>query len=211
MSNTLEEQHIKGNQQIAFNEVRQAFPKYFESLSRHPRELVGMEVPAVNGSDEMETLRDGEDAKQWQDAVRTLLGKEISARTRTLVESERGSMNILHSSVEMFQRNPDLVPFTKTFDRRMADRFAELVRDYEIRVDGRLLGYNIDVQPLIAQLRNTMKREAASRPATATPQPVKKAVRTPQAGIQSTSGASAADSGDFSTLFGTIGLPDFRI
>ena len=46
--------------------------KYFEYVQRHPRTLVGEQVPSMTG-DGMEVLRDSADAKDWQDAVKEQL------------------------------------------------------------------------------------------------------------------------------------------
>jgi hypothetical protein len=83
-----------------------------------------------------------------------------------------------------------------------------MAKPYELRVDGKLHGYTIDVQPLIAQLRTQLQSEAKAAPAAAAPaKPAKPKADAPQAGIRSKAG-SGAETEDFSTLFGTLGLPD---
>lgn len=200
-------------------EVRKEFPKYFDAIGQHPRLLVGQKVPRLNGEGE-ETLRDASDAKEWQDAVKDLLMREVQARAGTAAESLAGSMATLHQSIELFQGNPDLVPGTRTFDYELAERFATLVKPYEVRVDGKLRGYSIPVQPLVAQLRSNLTAERAKRQAPAAPvapvvrgaapKPPAPPAEAPQAGIPSKAGASS-QAEDFSVLFGTLGLKDFRI
>lgn len=218
----LEENSTKLYQARALEEAREAFPKYFEALTKHPRLLVGTEVPAI-GRDGMETLRDSRDAEDWQGAVKQILSDEIRDRAAVLSEGDRGQMDTLHASIELFQKNTDLVPNTRQFDRELADKFAQFTKPYEMRVDGKLYGYSVPVQPIIDQLRTQLavQRQAQSQagaaqaapgtPATpgagVTPPP---AVDPPQAGISSKAG-TASEAEDFSVLFGTLGLPNLRI
>lgn len=192
--------------------MREEFKGYFDALKKHPRLLVGEQVPALNGPDgAMETLRDAADAKEWQEAVKGLLVEEIQDRAGRSMEASSGIINTVHASIELFTRNPDLIPNTKQFDRTLADRFAALAKPYELRVEGKLHGYTIPVQPLVEQLRGQLAAERAAKgPTTATP--VKPAAPTPdppQMGIQSKAG-SGTEAEDFSTLFGTLGLPNLR-
>ena len=203
-------------------------PKYFEYVQRHPRTLVGEQVPSMTG-DGMEVLRDSADAKDWQDAVKEQLALEVRDRAQRRLEDDRGTLDMIHGSIELFQNNSDLVPGTREFDRELADEFAQLVKPYEVRVDGKMHGYSVPVQPLVEQIRRQLvaRRAAASAaapapaaqaaqaaasrtqgapPALAAPPPA----QGPQGGIPSKAGA-ASEEEDFSVLFGTIGLPALRI
>lgn len=159
----------------------------------------------------METLKNSEDAKEWQEAVKSLLSQEIQARVETRMEESRAFLETVHQSIDLFKQNPDLIPGTKGFDRGLADRFAAMVKPYEIRVDGKLQGYSIPVQPIIDNLRQQTK------PAPKTPPPADTSARTqaqsepPQAAVTSKAANSGEPQDDFSTLFGTIGLPNLRI
>lgn len=178
--------------------------------------LVGVEVPSLNGPEgSMETLRDADDAREWQEAVKVLLTEEVRERTAKAMDENKGILDTVHQSIELFAKNKDLVPGTRQFNRRLADRFASMVKPYELRVEGKLHGYTIPVQPLIDQLRTSLAAEAAAAPA-APPKaaPAAKPARQadpPQAGIGSKAGSSSDDAEDFSTLFGTLGLPNLRI
>ena len=178
--------------------------------------LVGVEVPSLNGPEgSMETLRDADDAREWQEAVKVLLTEEVRERTAKAMDENKGILDTVHQSIELFAKNKDLVPGTRQFNRRLADRFASMVKPYELRVEGKLHGYTIPVQPLIDQLRTSLAAEAAAAPA-APPKaaPAEKPARKadpPQAGIGSKAGSSSDDPEDFSTLFGTLGLPNLRI
>lgn len=202
--------------------MREEFPEYFARVQQHPRLLVGQEVERING-DGKEVIRDSEDAKEWQDAVKTLLLEEVRARAGKAMEDDSEQLNTVHASIELFQNNADLIPGTKNFDTELAKRFTSLAEPYELRVDGKLQGYNLQVQPLINQIRNQLAAEraaagaapaapAAGAPAStpAAPAAPAAAADPPQAGVPSKAG-TGADAEDFSTLFGTIGLPDLRI
>lgn len=165
----------------------------------------------------METLRNSEDAKEWQEAVRSLLVQEIRASAETRLDESRDFLSTVHASIDLFKNNPDLVPGTRNFDRKLADEFAAMAKPYEVRSqdDKKLLGYSIPVQPLIERLRTQLKTQAAptspTQPATPAEAPVKTtAQEPPQAGIASKAGNSS-EREDFSTLFGTIGLPNLQI
>jgi len=165
-------------------------------------------VPAI-GKEGSETLRSSEDAKEWQEAVKSILVQEINERAQTGVEESKGFLEAVHASVDLFRNNPDLIPGTKGFDRNLADQFAAMATPYEIRVEGKLQGYSIPVQPLIDNLRGRLKAQPkpaapAAAPSAAPP------VDPPQAGIPSKAGSSG-EKEDFSTLFGTIGLPHLKI
>nr|DAL38064.1 MAG TPA_asm: hypothetical protein [Caudoviricetes sp.] len=213
----------------AYQEVQEEFSGYFDALRKHPRMLVGQEVPALQGEG-METLRDSEDAKEWQEAVKSLLSQEISDRSSRKQEELSSTFETLHASVDLFKNNSDLIPGTRQFDRELADQFAALVKDYEVRNDGgKLIGYAVPVQPLINNLRSQLSAQRASRKAagasspaapagasgskaTSRSKPAASVVDAPQAGIRSApGGAGGASDNDFSTLFGTIGLPDMVI
>lgn len=176
--------------------------------------LVGQTVPAI-GKEGNEVLRDANDAREWQEAVKSLLVAEVRDKAEKAMEESSDFLTTIHASIDLFTNNPDLVPGTKEFDIELADRFAAMATPYELRVDDRLQGYSIPVQPLIEQIRNQLVKEraakpaepAAAAPAAAAPKPTPDP---PQAGIPSKAGAGGVEE-DFSTLFGTIGLPDLKI
>lgn len=180
----------------------------------------------------METIRDTDDAREWQDAVKQILVEEVKGRAQKALDDNGDFLSTVHASIELFQNNPDLVPTTKDFDVELANRFAEFAAPYELRVEGKLQGYSIPVQPLIERIRTQLVAERASGaaatgtqgapaaaaagapPAKATPgspaQTQPSPVEPPQAGIQSKAGSSESKE-DFSVLFGTIGLPNLQI
>lgn len=204
----------------ALEDLRKDYGKYFEAIQKHPRLLVGTQVPSLKGEG-FETLRDSEDAREWQEATKQILVQEVKDRAQRTVEEQLDVTRALHASVELFTRNTDLIPGTKTFDKTLADRFTSLAKDYELRRDGKLIGYTVPVQGMIDQLRTQLVKErAASTAAPAAKAPEAKAPEAktpaappeqPQPGILSQAGASGDGPEDFSTLFGTLGLPNIRI
>lgn len=175
----------------------------------------------------METLRDVKDAENWQEAIKSLLVEEVQSRAQAAVETQTAFLETVNNSVKLFQDNPDLIPGTKQFDKELGDRFAALAKPYETRVEGKLMGYAIPVQPLIDSLRATLVTERSAKAATPAPAaaspaaagtgtpvvpPPPKPEDLPQEGISSKAGSGGGEKeDDFSTLFGTIGLPDFKI
>ena len=162
----------------------------------------------------METLRNSEDAKEWQEAVRSLLVAEIRSSAETKLDENRDFLDTIHASIDLFKNNPDLIPGARGFNRALADQFAALAKPYEVRDedDNGLLGYSIPVQPIIDQLRAQQKaaQAPAATPAATPPLQPKPKPDPPQAGIPSKAGSSD-EREDFSTLFGTIGLPNLQI
>ena len=222
VTTALEKRAHDGYIQDSLQEVQTEYSKYFEALQKHPRLLVGTEVPKLDGSDGVERLRDSADAKEWQEAVKGILLQEVQDRASRRSDENNDMMSLVHSSIDLFKNNTDLIPGTKTFDVELANQFAEFAKDYELRVDGKLYGYSVPVQPIINRLRAHLveQRTKAAAPApvskkaaprTQVAAPAAPAVEQPQAGITSKQGNGADPAETFETLFGTIGLPNLRI
>jgi hypothetical protein len=181
---------------------------------------VGTQVPRIGGEG-METLKDTADAREWQEAVKQILGEEVISRASVKLDENKDFLQTVHASIDLFKNNPDLIPSAKGFDRDLADRFATFAKPYELRVDGKLQGYSVPVQPIIDQLREqVMKERQAAPPAAASPAAggqtsaggasTPPSADPPQAGVQSKAG-SGEQKEDFSTLWGTLGLPDLTL
>ena len=230
VSTGLETKQVADLQQAALGEVRTEYDRYFEALEKHPRELVGQEVPSSTGEG-MERLRDSNDARDWQDAIKMQLAREVKDRVSRKADDAQPMLATLHAAVELFQKNSDLVPNTRQFDKELADKFVQDAKPYEILRDGKIIGYSVPVQPMVDSIRAGLKavralQTPATPPAAAgqTPQQLRAAEQaraatgqftnpgdSPQAGILGKAGNSSDSEEDFSTLFGTIGLPNFRI
>ena len=197
--------------------MRGEYGNYFEALNKHPYTMVGTKVPAIGRDGEI-TLSSTQDAKDWQDAVKGILADEVTDRASRQFESQRGFLETTHAAVDLFKNNADLIPGARGFDKELADQFAALATPYEVREDGKLRGYSVPVQPIIEHLRkNLAAQRAAAPPPPAAPAapaarqtPARPAADPPQAGIASKAG-SGDQAEDFSTLFGTIGLPNLQI
>jgi hypothetical protein len=206
-----------GFRETAMADVRKEYEKYFEAVEKHPRLLVGTEVPAI-GKEGTETLRDSEDAKEWQEAIKSILAQEVQARAAKSMEDNGDYLDTLHASIELFQNNADLVPGSKQFDVDLANRLVQIIQPYEVRVEGKLHGYTIPVQPIVNQLRTALTEERAKTPAATSPVAGDTAgaakdaapADPPQAGIRSKPGSST-EKEDFSTLWGTLGLPNMQL
>ena len=225
ISTALENRQRQELETEALAEIKEQHPKYFEALNKHPRELVGTEVPSITGEG-METIRDSSDAKDWQEGIKQVLYREIQELAARKADDVRPMMETVSNSIALFQQNPDLIPGTKQFNKELAESFTKLVKPYELRVDGKLMGYTIPVQQLVESVREQLKQQAAPAAPAAPPAPTPQQQRAaaqprnevgqfagdqPQVGIPSTAGASGDEPEDFSTLFGTIGLPNIRI
>lgn len=222
LSTALEDKTAKAYQAEALAAAQKDHAPYFEALDKHPRLLIGQEVPAI-GKEGTEVLRDSKDAAEWQEAVKSILVSEVRDRASRLMEDSSDFLATIHQSIELFQNNTDLVPRTKEFDVELANEFSTLVKPYEIRHEGKLQGYSIQVQPLIDKLRKdlTARRATAAPAAAAAPsaastqprdQPTGRFTNAdgPQGGIQSKAGTSG-DEENYDALFGTIGLSGLRI
>ena len=186
------------------------YPKYFEALNKHPRLLVGTEVPSLRGEG-AETLRDSGDAKEWQEAVRSILQDDLKRRVAARSDESQGFLRTVHSSIELFQNNSDLVPGTKQFDRELADEFIKLAKPYEVRNgDDKLIGFQIPVQPLIDSVRQRLAATRTAPPPAPPAPPVPEETHQPQAGIPAKAGNSGEGAEDFSALFSTLGLGGLR-
>lgn len=196
--------------------------KYFEAIEQHPRQLVGQDVPSLDGSGGTERLRDSQDAKDWQDAVKAQLVAAVKDRMSRKADDLAPVMETLHSSIALFQNNPDLIPGTKQFDSELANEFVDFAKGFEVRSDGKLIGYSVPVQPILTKIRNNLVAARAVKGAqpTAAQLAAQQAAAqqqrnpagqfstdAPQAGLQNKAGSGAAEAENFDTLFAAIGLP----
>jgi hypothetical protein len=150
-----------------------------------------------------------------------LLADEVRGRASKAMDEQSDFLTTIHSSIDLFKDNRDLIPGTKDFDVELANRFVALATPYELSADGKLQGYTIPVQPLVDQIRDQLAKERAAAPPAAAPAaaaastPAAAATKPPadppQAGIPSKAGNSAEQGEDFSTLWGTLGLPNITI
>lgn len=196
--------------------MQNEYKNYFDRLRVHPRTLVGEQVMAVNGKG-METLRDAEDARQWQEAIKQILASELESRVLSKQEELKDSYSTVHASIDLFRNNADLIPGTKQFDPELANEFVAMVKDFEVRSNDRLIGFSVPVQPIINQLRSKLvaSRAAAEAPqAPPTPQQQRASEQArsqetgrweaPQGGISSKAGSSVETNDDAAGVLSAI-------
>lgn len=209
VANGFETNQLQHLETEALASVQAEYPKYFDALRQHPRTLVGKEVPRADGQEGMERLRDAADAENWQGAIKHQLAAEIRERVSAKQDELKDVFATVHSSIDLFRNNADLVPRTKQFDKELADRFASMASAYELKSNGKLVGYSVPVQPIINQLRTQLAAERAAKPAPAAAAPSAQQQRAaeqprnqvgqfdaPQAGIPSRAGSSGAGGGN---------------
>lgn len=212
---TISENAERSFRQQAVQEVNAEIgPKYDEALRKPPYLLVGERVPDLRGGSEPVLLRDSADAREWQEAAKTLIEAEIQSRVASKTEEVKPMLSVIQESLLMFRNNPDLMPNTKEFDKQLADRIADLAGDYELRVNGKLYGYQVDVQPLINKVRAQLNQERGAAGATTNrQQQVAQQPRQPngqfdgpQAGIPSKAGTSGEAGDDYSAFWDSMGM-----
>ena len=208
----------------ALEEIRsEVAPEFLQALDQHPRMLVGDQVPSLKRQGETEILRDSNDAKDWQDGLRHMIALQVSQRAAGYAEESKPLISTIQSSVELFRRNPDIVPGTKEFDPELATRFINMAKSYEHREGDKMFGYRVDVQPLVANIREQLKTERAARPAQPSTQTARQTQAAnqsrdqgtgrfdaPQAGIPSRAGMSGEDAEDFTAFWSTLNRSDMN-
>lgn len=213
--------------QAANQELRTEIdPRYYEALEKHPMALVGESVPGVKGDGQMMVLRDTAEARDWQDATKALIEAEVAAKIRTKSDEVRPLMGVIQESILMLQNNSDLIPGTKEYDPELAEQFTKIAKSYELRIGDKLYGYQVNVQPLINELRtnlgerrgasgeqaNQAAREAQQRRAAEQSRNQAGQFDAPQAGISSKANVSG-DTGndDYSVFWSGVGMPNVSI
>ena len=187
-------------------EMRDEFGAYFQATEMPARNLIGKEVPSLDPDRDTETIRDLADAQDYQAAVRDTLVKELQQRVVNQVDENREYLEVVGQSIDVLQSHPDLLR-----DKVLADRVSQLIKPYEYRHEGKLVGWSVNVLPLISQVKEQLKaeRQRTSKPA-ASAAPAKSAANKPpadppQAGIKSSAGQSG-ESDSFDQLWSTLGI-----
>ena len=195
-------------------------PEVLESIRAHPFQLVGDTVPAVKGEGTI-VLKTLQEAEAWQGAVKHIIGGQVDARTAALMQDAQPVLSTLQASVTLFRANQDLVPGTKEYNPALAQRFIKMARPYLHEVDGKPIGFRVDVQPLVDAIREELGTAPAPAPApapTARQEQVAGQRRNeagqfdaPQAGIPSTAGISGEPEEDFGTFWKAVNHSEMNI
>ncbi|QYC53817.1 hypothetical protein SEA_EUGENEKRABS_47 [Microbacterium phage EugeneKrabs] len=200
-------------------------PQFIEVLQEVPVRLVGMEVPSLaknaQPGDKIKLL-DSAQVAQYQKDLSQILESEIRTKTQEKADSVRPMATVIQESFLLFENNPDLIPNTKGFDRELAARFTEIAKTYEVKVNGKVIGYqDINVQPLINSLRADLaKQRGASgvtqaqaraeqqRQAAAQQERNDAGQFAPQAGVQSKAGMSGEPAEGYDAFWAASGVPN---
>lgn len=206
LSEKLDDRFTESFRQQAVEQAQEDYPQYIEMLNMHPLELVGQELPPIDGTDDDVVFRTAEEVKAWQEAVKVILQRELETAVEQKQLESAEVLDVVHASIEMFRDNPDIVPGSKSYNKELAARFAKLAEPYALKMNNKLTGYSIPVQGLIDQVRAQIKAEASG-----TTPPAKKAApgapaAKPQAGIPAKAGASGEGEEDYSPMWGALGI-----
>lgn len=196
----------------AITEYNSDYGHYIEQLQKHPLELVGKPLPPLSEDGEDVTFTSAAEVREWQDAVKAVLGRGLQARVEAMRDEDNEVLSVVHTSIELFQNNHDLIPGSTGFNKPLADQVARLVKPYELRLGDKLTGYSIDIQGIIDQARGQL----AASSATASPAPAKKKAAAkkaspPQGGIASKAGTSGPEGEDFTPMWNALGIPSIPI
>lgn len=196
--------------QESLTAMRDEYATYFNLVETPPRMLVGKSVPSLDPDKDTEIIRDANDARDYQEAAKSLLAKELGSRVQANVAEQSTHLQVISQSVDMLQKNPDLLR-----DKQLADRVATLIKPYEYRKDGKLYGWSVNVVPLVDQVRQQLQSERAAGAAGKLPAPVAPAAPAaqpssppapaPQQGLKSSAGMQAPQEG-FDQLWSTLGF-----
>ena len=193
---------------LAVEELRgEIHPELLKSLDTHPRLLIGKRVVKADGSGEEETLRDERDALSWQEATKTVIQREVNRRASALADNAKPVLTTVQRSLDVFRMNKDLVPGTKEYNPELARRFMSMTKSFQHEEKGTVLGWRVEVQGLIDQLRTDLATSApvaTPRQEQAAAQPREEATgrfEGPQAGLLSQQGSGKTSTEDDYSAF----------
>jgi hypothetical protein len=206
----LETRFTESFQAEAVAQAQEEYPEYLNALKMHPLELVGKELPPIDGSDQNVVLRSADEVAQWQGAVKTILQRELEANVAQRQQDSNEVLDVVQASIDMFRENPDMVPGGPSYNKALVSEFLRVAEPYALRMDGKLTGYSIPVQGLIDRVRASVAAKPAAAPAAA---PAKKGAPAakPQAGVPSKAGSSGGDAEDFSPMWQALGIQNMPI
>lgn len=210
MAEALETRFTESFEERAVAQAQEDYPHYLNALQMHPLELVGKELPSIDGSEGTVSFRTAGEVAQWQSAVETILQRELEASVQQQLQDSNEVLDVVHNSIQMFADNPDLVPGSKSYNKALASEFVRLAEPYALRMNGKLTGYSIPVQGLIDRCRAQVNAKSAAPAAPAAPKKKAPASR-PQAGIQSKAGGGGGKEEDFTPMWKALGIDSVPI
>jgi hypothetical protein len=217
----------------AREEFRGSIDKEFlDALEMSPLELAGTEVPSIRrGAQPGEKMRllDTQMARDWQESVNKIIERGENDLVKTRTTELKPMLSTIQESFLLLQNNPDLIIGAAEFDRELAERFERAAKTYEVKSQGKVIGYGVNVQPLINEIRAGLSKErgvssekaqqqrveaaraqAAGQARTPQGQFTNPAAPAPQVGVQGKQGAVTAgkDDEDYSTFWAGVGMPN---
>ncbi|QDF15960.1 hypothetical protein SEA_UNPHAZED_50 [Microbacterium phage Unphazed] len=210
--------------QAAIAELQEEIePEVLEILQDVPARLAGQEVPSLardaKPGDRIR-LNDSRDAAQYQKDLSSIVEKMVKDRTAEKSNDARPMASVIQESFLLFENNPDLIPNTKGFDKELATRFVEIAAPYATKINGKTIGYAVNVQPLINSLRADIAKQRGANGVTAAQQRAEQQRQAaaaqerdaegkfqPQAGVLSKSGNQGEAADDYSAFWGASGVP----
>lgn len=203
--------------EAAWQEIQSTIdPTILQMVNEYPRRMIGETVPSLKGEG-TEVLKDSRDAEDWQNGVKHVIENQVNSQAATLQEESRPLLSTLQDSITMLRSNKDMVPGTKEYNPELAKQVLKMASSYLYKVDGKAIGFRVDIQPLIDSVREQLKSQA---PATATARQEQAAGQTraadgtfeaPQAGIPSRTGMSGTESEDYTAFWSAVGQPGMQI
>jgi hypothetical protein len=188
--------------------------------------LVGVKVPNLqnpDGPDEL--IRDSDDAREWQEAARGLIDGALNDAVEQKMKAAAPTLSVFQESIMMFRNNPDIMPGSAEFDKELAEEFTAIAGDYVIKANGKKIGYQMNVQPLLNKLRERRAAAAGGNAVVAQQQQAAAAARQaqaaaqartqqgqftkpdgPQAAIPTKAGSSGDTEDDYSSFMSAAGL-----
>lgn len=204
-------QKIRENMQESFRRAaeeqlnKEIDPIFKTVLETDPYLLVGQSLPSLRPDakpEDKDLMTDSAKAAEYKRALQSLVEAEIKDDVAKREKDVMPMMSVLQESALMFQNNPDLIPNTDKFDQQLAERVARVGKSYELVVNGKVTGYQVNMQPIINELREQLTKERAETGIVTQQQSAQAAraaeqardeagkFRGPQAGITSKSNAS---------------------
>lgn len=192
-------------------------PQLLEFIASPARLLVGVTVPDLKTETGTEILKDPQDAADWIATAKHILDGQIANRTKEYMNDAKPFLSTVQASIEMFRNNPELHPKAKEYNPELAEKFIKLAKSYEYRIDGKLIGYRVEVQPLLDNLKEQIAASptapaAPAAPAVEQPRAANGQFEAPQAGIPSQAGHSGTSvDDDYSAFWETLGMKEMNI
>jgi hypothetical protein len=161
-SNKITQNMESSFRQAATAEVEADIDKVFlDILNDDPYQLATKSVPDIRpgaANDAKVTLRDSSEAKAYQESLAKLVKAEIDDVVKQKTDQIRPLMSVTQESALLLQSNPDLIPDTDKYDPELAALVYEVGKSYELKVNDKVIGFQVPMQPIINKLRGDLEK-----------------------------------------------------